>query len=204
MYELAHTRTLVIDTLDLAGNNLGSDAIRALVTASTPLLQRLKLSENNLDAAAAHWLSRGEWRNLQCLNLDDNLLDNVAMQHLAQGQWEYLQCLSVCSNDIDNDGLERLTKGCWPNLCCVMLDIRLGNAAAWGVLDLDPDCLPEFYAKAAAQLCSMRVSRLKQSPQKFWQVPPEPPLQVCFHHCPTSRLAAGIRLQCIYSVPYRW
>ena len=192
MIELSHMQLESIDSLELVGNELDADAMRALVTGFLPNLASLHLSENNLDAKAAQWLSTSHWTKLEYLVLDDNLLDNVAMQHLAQGQWDLLR-LCVFTNKFDNVGLEYLTRGRWPCLDRIELDVGLGNAETWRILDLVPEYLPDLHTKVK-QEGFVRVPRLQQGHDKVWQgLLPRYPLEVLFCDCPTTRLASGKR-----------
>ena len=174
---MAHTHLSRIDTLNLAENNLNSDAIAALVTASLPVLADLHLAGNNLDAAAAQWLSKGEWNNLEFLDLGRNCLDNEAMHHLAQGEWPRLHWLALLRNDFDSDGLDSLTQGEWP-LSCLYLDIRLGTVATWRMLDLDPQCLPHLRDNIRKD-GKVLVSRLEQH-KSVWKCLPEESIEIYF------------------------
>lgn len=94
------------------------------------------------------------------------------MQHRAQGQWRYLGELCLLYNNFDSDGLENLTRGDWPNLRCVQLDLILGNAATWRVLDLDPHRVSDIKAKVKEDENSVgdvvKVPRLVKCSKKFW------------------------------------
>ncbi|EOD05047.1 hypothetical protein EMIHUDRAFT_250346 [Emiliania huxleyi CCMP1516] len=139
---IASGATPLLEELDLAGNQIGDDGLKALAAAlgregSAPRLQELDLTSNQIGddglmSLAAALSNDGVVPRLANLILDGNRFGNEGLKALVsalsrESGASQLQRLEFCSNEIGDEGLKALAaafggKGCIPRL--TELDLR--------------------------------------------------------------------------------